>query len=375
MNFRLLRLIMLFGEIFAITPRRNKVKKIRTKIYSICVITALMVASTISVLYYRQPLYVNFSPIKLVLTISMVLIVNIFNCYTVLAPVYFKRRQYCFLIRMLEQNDNVTLDDLCEKIPFYAGFVAPNVIYWGITVYVSYVWTDILGFEYYEQYFVEVIQLYFQFYYSYFLCMFVKVFVGKYKYVNFLLSEQILYMQMRRPTTLERFPISMRRIENLVCFLKEMNVAFNDVFGWPIILIILYSSILLLNYLDDIFKNSFGYSKNQYVGVIISNISVVFLANIGTIALILLCDLVLDEAKTTTLLAYKLRQYALLVEKQEISDFITLMSDNFPQFTAAGFFSVNKTTILNIMGTVTTFFIIIIQFNTSRVLYCDKYGV
>ena len=281
MNFRLLRLIMLFGEIFAITPRRNKVKKIRTKIYSICVITALMVASTISVLYYRQPLYVNFSPIKLVLTISMVLIVNIFNCYTVLAPVYFKRRQYCFLIRMLEQNDNVTLDDLCEKIPFYAGFVAPNVIYWGITVYVSYVWTDILGFEYYEQYFVEVIQLYFQFYYSYFLCMFVKVFVGKYKYVNFLLSEQILYMQMRRPTTLERFPISMRRIENLVCFLKEMNVAFNDVFGWPIILIILYSSILLLNYLDDIFKNSFGYSKNQYVGVIISNISVVFLANVS----------------------------------------------------------------------------------------------
>lgn len=81
--------------------------------------------------------------------------------------------------------------------------------------------------------------------------------------------------------------------------------------------------------------------------------------------MILLCDLVLEEVKTTVLLAYKIRQFAISKERKEISEFINCVFDNYPQFTAAGFFSINKTTIFHMMGTVTTFFIIIIQFNTN----------
>lgn len=207
----------------------------------------------------------------------MVVLVNVFNCYTVLAPVFCKRRQYCQLMsRFLQENElNVPSLRVCVT------FLIPNLIYWAVTIYVAYVWTDILGFDYYKEYFVEVVQLYFQSYYNYFLCIIVKIFWGKYKHVNFLLSEQLVYMQNRRHVETERFHGFIKRMEGLVCSIKELNVIFNEIFGWPIIMIILYSSLLLLNYLDDIFKNSFGYDKQQYIGVIISNISVVFLTNVS----------------------------------------------------------------------------------------------
>ncbi|EFA05780.1 gustatory receptor [Tribolium castaneum] len=356
MDHNLLRLIVTVGEFFAITPSKNKIV---TKIYATCFIPVLMTASTVSVIYYRQPLYVNFSPIKLVVTIAMVLIVNLFNCYTVLAPVFCKRQQYGQLMAKLVENHHKPDFRTCGK------FLAPNLIYWVVTIYVAYVWTDILGFNYYKEYFVEVVQLYFQFYYNYFLCVVVAIFWGKYRNVNFLLAEQLVHMQSRPFVDHDRFHAFIKRVEGLICSIKELNMIFNDVFGWPIIMIVLYSSLLLLNYLDDIFKNSFGYDNQQYLGVIISNISVVFLTTVGTTILILLCDSVLEEVKTTILLAYKIRQYAVSKEKKEIYEFINVVLNNSPQFTAAGFFSINKTTIFHMMGTVTTFFIIIIQFNTN----------
>ncbi|CAH1380596.1 unnamed protein product, partial [Tenebrio molitor] len=312
-----------------------------------------------------QPLYVYFTEIKLVVSVSMVIIVDILNCYTVLAPVFCKRRQYWSFMTKLHDYNQVSLGSCCERIPLYVRFLLPNATYWVVSLYAAYVWTDILGFAYYEEYFVEVIQLYFQFYYNYFLCIIVKIFLGKYKYVNSLLSEQLNYVKAARPISTERFLVSLERIENIVCFLKELNLIFNDLCGWPIMLIILYSSLLNLNYLDDIFKNSFGYDQRQFIGVIISNISVVLITNTGTVSLILLCDSVLEEAKVTVLLSYKLRQYTLPKEKQEMSDFVKVLLDNFPEFTAAGFFSITKTTIFHMISTVTTFFIIIIQFNTN----------
>jgi gustatory receptor len=148
------------------------------------------------------------------------------------------------------------------------------------------VWSDILGFEYYGEYFVEVVQLYFQFYYNYFLCVIVKIFLNRYKYVNFLLSEQLIYVKIRKTISTKEYPISIGRIEDLICGLKELNVIFNDIFGWPILMIILYSSLLMLNYLEEIFQNNFGYDNGQFLGVIISNISVAVVTSVSEIWII-----------------------------------------------------------------------------------------
>jgi gustatory receptor len=285
MDSKLLGLIVTFGKIFAITPSRNQAKKLKSKIYGLVVITVLITASTVSVLYYRQPLYVSFTEVKLFVSISMSLIVNFFNCYTVLAPVFCKEKQYCKLMKKLE--DNVEMDKTWGKrVSLYLWFVLPNVIYLLVSFYVVSVWSDILGFEYYGEYFVEVVQLYFQFYYNYFLCVIVKIFLNRYKYVNFLLSEQLIYVKIRKTISTKEYPISIGRIEDLICGLKELNVIFNDIFGWPILMIILYSSLLMLNYLEEIFQNNFGYDNGQFLGVIISNISVAVVTSVSEIWII-----------------------------------------------------------------------------------------
>ncbi|XP_044261376.1 gustatory and pheromone receptor 39a-like [Tribolium madens] len=358
MDHNLLRLVMTVGEFFAITPSITKIGTFRTKIYATGVIFTLMTVSTLSVIYFRQPLYVNFSEIKLIVSMAMVIIVNAFNCYTVLAPVFCKRQKYCQLMAKLVEKHHQTY-----SFTTYVKFLTPNLLYWLVSIYAAYVWADILGFSYFKEYFIEVVQLYFQFYYCYFLCIIVRIFWGKYRNVNLLLAERLVRMRNRRFLDYEEFYAFMKRMEGLVGSLKELNLLFNDVFGWPIVMIILYSSLLLLNYLNEILKNNFGYDPRQYTGVIVSNVVVASLTNVGTLTLILLCDSVLKEVQTTILLAYKIRQHALI--KEDISEFINVLLNNYPEFTAAGFFSISKTTIFHVIGNLTTFFIVIIQFNTS----------
>jgi gustatory receptor len=188
---------------------------------------------------------------------------------------------------MKKLEDNVEMDKTWGKrVSLYLWFVLPNVIYLLVSFYVVSVWSDILGFEYYGEYFVEVVQLYFQFYYNYFLCVIVKIFLNRYKYVNFLLSEQLIYVKIRKTISTKEYPISIGRIEDLICGLKELNVIFNDIFGWPILMIILYSSLLMLNYLEEIFQNNFGYDNGQFLGVIISNISVAVVTSVSEIWII-----------------------------------------------------------------------------------------
>ncbi|EFA05781.1 gustatory and pheromone receptor 39a [Tribolium castaneum] len=345
-DHNLLRLIVTIGEFFAMTPSRPKT---RAKIYALCVVTALVTPSALSIIYYRQPIYAKISETKSIVAMVMGTIVNAFSCYTVLAPVLCKRQQYCQLMSKLLGNHQLVYN--CHT---FGRFLAPNLTYLLVALYSGYVWTDILGFGYFREYLAEAVQLYFQFYYTYFLCVIVCIFRGKYRNINLLLTEQL---QNRR--------FFAKKMEGLVCSIKELNMIFNEFFGWPIIMIILYSSLMVLNYIDEVFNNNFGYDKKQYIGVVVANVGVAFMINVGTVTLILSCDAVLEEVKTTLLLAYKIRQ-VFPNEKKNISEFINVVLNNYPDFSAAGFFSINKTTLLQIIGNVTTFFIIIIQFNNKH---------
>jgi gustatory receptor len=53
-------------------------------------------------------------------------------------------------------------------------------------------------------------------------------------------------------------------------------------------------------------------------------------------------------------------------EKEELMQFSDVIQQNFPRFSAARFFNIDRSTILSILSTVVTFLIIMIQFETTN---------
>lgn len=80
---------------------------------------------------------------------------------------------------------------------------------------------------------------------------------------------------------------------------------------------------------------------------------------------ILLCQSIINEMKKIVKQAYKLRRLSPVHKVQEVNEFIAYsLLNNFPEFSAAGFLTIRRSTIFSILGTVTTFLIIMVQFNT-----------
>jgi gustatory receptor len=96
------------------------------------------------------------------------------------------------------------------------------------------------------------------------------------------------------------------------------------------------------------------------------------LFKVSTIYLIFLCDDVVKEAEDLLEVSCRLRwNLANLTseEKRDLYWFTDFLLDNFPKLSAARFFHINRSTVLGILGTTTTFFIIMIQFNSSASSY------
>lgn len=83
-------------------------------------------------------------------------------------------------------------------------------------------------------------------------------------------------------------------------------------------------------------------------------------------AVIFCCDSVLGEADELLTNCYKLEQSLPLLSKElkELNSLKKLIMDNSPKLTAAGFFEIRRSTLLSLLGTTTTYFIVALQFNS-----------
>ena len=73
----------------------------------------------------------------------------------------------------------------------------------------------------------------------------------------------------------------------------------------------------------------------------------------------------LDEAESVLSISHRLRKKfrnSTSDVKEELYEFTNSVIDNFPKFSVARFFEIRRSNLLNILGTVATFLIIMIQF-------------
>lgn len=78
------------------------------------------------------------------------------------------------------------------------------------------------------------------------------------------------------------------------------------------------------------------------------------------------CESVVKEAKKFITLCYKTQEELDEKSKKKLFRLAEYAKSFVPCFTAAGFFDVNKFTFFGGIGTIATYFIIVVQFNNNQ---------
>ncbi|RZC37407.1 7tm 7 domain containing protein [Asbolus verrucosus] len=359
MSAESLQRIFKFGNILALTPSYSTPKEtLRRKFYALVIVTSIAVGVVISV--NNRNFYKGYIYMKIFVNILLDLNLLIFNCYTTLEVVFFKKHQWQKLMKNLKivvARINSS-DDSTATVFFMTQVVGVMVI-----IAYLYIWLELRGMNHLQLYNVQYFQIYLLYTYTVLLCLIVNLFLSSYRRLNYFL-EQIIERGLGKNLLL-----MLKKVEISVCHLRDSIDIFNEIFSWPIALIISYTTLYILNDSYSIFlRSSYAEDHKNLVMKVTSSILFVLLSFLGTTSLIIMCDSVLEEAGKIRSNSHRLRRSCSNVtprEREEIREFCVTIKESFPRFSAARFFTIKRSTILNILGTITSFLIIMIQFYIS----------
>lgn len=83
-------------------------------------------------------------------------------------------------------------------------------------------------------------------------------------------------------------------------------------------------------------------------------------------AIIFSCDAAVEESKKLLVTCYRMEQLLppFSNEKEELMSLENVLKTKRPTFTAAGFFEIKKSTLLSLLSTTATYFVVSIQFSS-----------
>ena len=370
-----LKPVFIIGYFLSLTPLYTEPKaSLLRKCYGFLVLLLISTGMTISTVNRR--FYQNFVGIKIVEHIIMDVNLLIFNICAVLIGVFWKAQEWQ---KFLDNLKNVTDVQISSNVLTFYVFNILGLLTFIFTYCIRYEQNG--GLDYVRRYNVVYLQDYMVFFYNTFLYLIGSILFLKYKQISTVMENLDTTGQS---SALSR-QYSLKKLEMSLCFLKDCVDIFNELFGWPIFFIISFTSLHILNHFDNIFAasasshHSYNFSKK-----VTADVAILILACVrfgfydfiivhmyrfqgGTIAMIFKCDFVVKEAEKILLLSYKLkRNYCTEnTPKIDFQKFCTSVEENLPRFSAARFFHINRCTVLHIFGTVTSFFIVMIQLRHS----------
>ncbi|XP_044254072.1 gustatory receptor 68a-like [Tribolium madens] len=154
------------------------------------------------------------------------------------------------------------------------------------------------------------------------------------------------------------------------------NVAnFNKIFGWSLIFLFGRIVLQLLSSLEFLLYSSrkqFKFEGISTTAFIVLNYSVFVYTLVSVILIIMGCDVATSNSRKTAELCYKLQSFYPqdAPQRKELLRFASESRGSVAKFTAADFFEIDRGTFFGILSTTTSYFIILIQFNTKKLFVC-----
>ncbi|KAJ3620394.1 hypothetical protein MTP99_004345 [Tenebrio molitor] len=357
-----LKFLFSVGKFLTITPPYNS----RTsRLQTICtlIVVTLQVSFMLFSVITRELKAVHICA-KVVVGVLVDLFLLTFSCHTALSVVLWKKTQWHKLIGNLKiiasnkENRKKIVHNV--KISFMRLVTDLTIL----IVEYSF-WMERHSFSNYVQvYNAHYFEYYLVFSFNTFLSLILNVVLIQYRHLNHILQQQISSAKL----VTNNLSKLLSEIESSLFFQKDTVDLINDIFGWPLALIISYTTLYILNNLDFVFQNSL-IPDDKIAFKILADTILVLLTFTGTSVVIITCDLILRETETMLTKSYVLRRHTEMLspkEKEKLIQFSDVIQQNFPRFSAARFFNIDRSTILSILTTVVTFLIIMIQFQSSN---------
>ncbi|KAJ3652474.1 hypothetical protein Zmor_018435 [Zophobas morio] len=355
MSVKQLQILFNVGKILAITPAsfRGKNTTLSEKLYGCFMIIFYTVAVIVSFVY-RVPQYKFYIHIKLAIHVILDILLYLF-CIQTITSALLKRELWCVLIQNLKITGNGSVNKFNYGLRFFIG----NIIFWIMNIYLLSCFTYYFGLEFVKQYSVDTLQVYVQFNRNFLIWVFLKFFKSRYRAINRALLNLKKLVKRNHETSIND---TLRRLRYNFVLLENTIHIFNAIFGWTILISTLHGSLQMIIYFDNMLIPTI----TTTVTLLVANFLILLLYWTGTATIIIICDDVLDEAEQTVVMAYKLQKKMKFRYNLELTKLITVVTNNFPRFSAAGFFVINKSTILKIFDAIVTLLVVVIQFDISE---------
>lgn len=365
MDSKIINTCLYFGKFLAFTPStiQNKSLKFFQKIHP-AVMFLIFTIWQIYSLYQRKEIYWGFSAIQLVLKIVTDIAMYAHIIHILIRVMILRYKKWYTLFKILLKFET---NKLTKKI--YLFVVLPYLVFF-VTGFINYSsWIRLIGIFFVKLYLIELFQTYSLLVYMILSIVVLKIMLENYRLQNHLLGDVT----------------NLRKVRFNLFLLNKAVEIFNDIFGWTIPLTIFYSVARTLMYFDLFtkdsittsfnIKQSFIYVANNMVAGLIywvrkfsfsCFIKYNFYFQILLVYIIFLCDLVTKEFDKILAVAYKIETWSVCFDDPKNSkEILKYFLNHRPNFTAARFFTIDRSTIFSICNSFTSFLIIIIQFKIN----------
>lgn len=244
MCFHLLRLIFSIGKFLALTPPSTRTPKIKLpqKLYSIFV-SVILIAAFAYALTSRQ-FYTAFVPIKTIVCILRDSLSLTLTLVIILDVNFFKIEHWFHLLKDLGLTDSSSNSGKIVKENTI--FVLTQSIFSAILVLTVVTWKEVYGWYYITQCVFELLQLYIHFLYTFLICVVLKMLSKRYRHIH----TNIQHFQSRGT---DEVLFWLKNFHKQIYRLGKTVDVFNEIFAWPVTLIVVLASLTLLDYLDWLF--------------------------------------------------------------------------------------------------------------------------
>lgn len=241
MDFSTLNTLLTIGNIFAVIPTSSKIKKTYFgKKYKILFFVLFTICLTIT-LYNRLNFYIRINLIKLIIRLLADLVLILINFYGLIG-IYFKKEMWKHFINNLRILE---CDISKNKKTYVILLISSHVVYFGAVLYATVLWINILKVLYLKWFFFELFQFYIKFYYNFIIYIVLEMILSRYKFIKKLVMK-------------EQSIEALKKCAFTVYILKNSVDIFNEIFGWPIFFLIVYTALKVLYYFEAILRDAAG---------------------------------------------------------------------------------------------------------------------
>jgi gustatory receptor len=275
MTFTLLSLHLRLGYCLALTPSPSEVKATtwRRKLYVLFLSSFI---STGAILYIiKNNFYRQFLLVKMVVCLLRDISLWSLSCYGMLVLGIGKQSLWLDLTDNLKKTKYLVQvkNSKTEKIKELAAFAVVNLLQILMTSYIQYAWYQIGGVAEFLQHEVVCFEIFFKYFYKYLLYVIICMLLVRYRGLKLLL-ETCLKEHHESGCPQGQVPTSLiRNVQYAMSLLHKTVNIFNDMFGWPMLLIIVYTTLEVLNNIDYII---FYGKQTEYFKILVSDGIIVF---------------------------------------------------------------------------------------------------